>query len=123
MLIRGVMFPAEEDDDNEECEAGFRPSLISMLRKVFMLDSGSPQVSWVPEDTSPSGVCTSSEPLHARLTFSVRPCESPTVACDWLEESLGWASIFSVAFLPFSGMEEEQDSVSRDLSADTVFVE
>jgi len=122
VMIRGGMFPAVEDDDNEECEVGFRPSLISMLRKVFMLDSGSPQVSWIPEDASPSGVCTSFEPPHARLTFSVQPCEPPTVACDWLEESLGWASIFSEAFLPFSGMEEEQDSVSRDLSADTVFV-
>lgn len=123
MMIRGVMFTAVEDDDNEECDVGFRPSLISMLRKVFMLDSGSPQVSWVPEDASPSGVCTSSESLHARLTFSVRPCEPPTALCDWLEKCLGWASMFSVAFLSFSGMEGEQDGVSRDLSADTVFVE
>ncbi len=123
MMIRGLMFTAVEDDDSEECEVGFGPSLISMLRKVFMLDSGSPRVSWVPEDASPSGVCPSSEPPHTRLTFSVWPCEPPTAACDWLEKSLGWANMFSVTFLSFFGMEEEKDEVSQDLSADTVFVE
>ncbi len=123
MKIRGLMFTAEEDDDSEECEVGFRLSLISMLWKVFMLDSGSPRVPWVPKDASPSGVCPSSEPPHTRMTFSVRPCEPPTAECDWLEKSLGWANVFSVTFLSFFGMEEEKDEVSRDLSADTVFVE
>lgn len=83
------MFTAIEDGDTEECEVVFLPSLISMLRNVFMLNMGSHKVSWDPEDAFQSGVCSSSVPLHACLTFSVQPCEPPTAVFDWLEKSLG----------------------------------
>lgn len=121
VIIWGVVFIAIEDGDIEECEVVFRPSLISMLRKVFILNLGSHSVSWDPEDAFPSGVCSSSVPLHACMTFSVQLCEPPTAVSDWLEKSLGWTSTFLVTFLSFFGIEEEErDKVSWDLSADNV---
>lgn len=77
--IRGIA--PDADDDARVAEV--LPSLISIVKKAFMLDWRSPWTSCVSEDAVPLGVSVSSELQEARLTFSVVLCGPPTAHCDW----------------------------------------
>lgn len=104
--IRGIApdFDADEADD-EVWVAEVLPSLISMVRKAFMLDWGSPWTSCVSEDAVPLGVSSSSELHEALLTFSVVLCGPPTARCDWSR------------FTPLSGeVDSEREGWDEEMS-------
>lgn len=83
--IRGIApdMDMEEEEEDEVWVDEVLPSLISMVRKAFMLDWGSPWTSCVSEDAVPPGVSPSSELPEALLTFSAAICGPPTARCDW----------------------------------------
>lgn len=92
----------DEDDDDEVWVAEVLPSLISMVRKAFMLDWGS---SCVSAEAVLLGVSPSSELQEALLTSSVVLWGPPTARCDWSR------------FTPLSGeVDSEKEGWDEDMS-------
>lgn len=83
MVVMGTMLPLGEDVE----EVVVRPSLISMVRKVFMSGSASPWVTCCP--AALPGVLSSFELLWACTTFSAGCLGPPTEFSDWPAEDRG----------------------------------
>lgn len=88
MLVMGIMLPLcvdEEDDDDEEEDVVVRPSLISIVRKVFMSGSSSPSGTCV--SAALPGVRSSSGSAEVGISFS--SLVPPREPCDWPVEDRG----------------------------------
>lgn len=85
MLLMGTMLPLGEAVD--EVVVVVRPSLISMVRKVFMSGSASPWVTCCP--AALPGVLSSFELLEACTSFSAGCLVPPTEFCHWPAEDRG----------------------------------
>lgn len=83
MLVMGTMLPLGEDVE----EVVVRPSLISMVRKVFMSGSSSPWVTCCP--AALPGVLSSFELLEACTSFSAGCLDPPTEFSHWPAEDRG----------------------------------
>lgn len=83
MLVMGTMLPLGEDVE----EVVACPSLISMVRKVFMSGSASPWVTCCP--AALPGALSSFELLEACTSFSAGCLVPPTEFCHWLAEDRG----------------------------------
>lgn len=94
-VVMGTMLPLGEDVD----EVVAHPSLISMVRKVFMSGSASPWVTCCP--AALPGALSSFELLEACTSFSAGCLVPPTEVCHWLAEDrgllatpLGWGVVW-----------------------------
>lgn len=95
MLLTGTMLPLGADVE----EVVARPSLISMVRKVFMSGSASPWVTCCP--AALPGALSSFELPEACTSFSAGCLVPPTEFCHWLAEDrgllatpLGWGAVW-----------------------------
>lgn len=83
MLVMGTMLLLEEGVE----EGVVRPSLISIVRKVFMSGSASPWVTCCP--AALPGVLSSFELPEACTSFSAGCLVPPMELCHWLAEDRG----------------------------------
>lgn len=83
MLVMGTMLPLADDVE----EVVVRPSLISIVRKVFMSGSASPWVTCSP--AALPGVLSSFETPEARTSFSAGCLVPPMVFCNWPADDRG----------------------------------
>lgn len=84
MWVIGMMLPLLGADEEEVV---VRPSLISMVRKVFMSGSASPWVTFSP--AALPGVSPSFELSEACTSFSAGCPVPPTEFCNWSAEDRG----------------------------------
>ncbi len=83
MVVMGTMLPLGVDVE----EVVVRPSLISMVKKVFMSGSSSPWVTCCP--AALPGVRSSFELLEACTSFSAGCLDPPLEFCHWPAEDRG----------------------------------